>query len=488
MSFPKPFRLIILWGAVLLFGLGSVFGWFWLHDRMHENAFAQKLRETQILNDAFAEHTEQVFKNIDLALSAVREVYLRTQSIAETDRFMDSLLLNKSLIENIYLIDPQGRIAIAHNQAFQGIDVRDRDYFTFHQQSSRDDLHIGSVEAGRTTGEYLFRVTRRISNADGSFAGVVLVALRPRAFSDYYRRLNVEAEGLTSLVGLDDNKIRARTPEPGNDAWQMPLQGLTREVVEKQPSGHTRAKSRLDGIEREFVYRRVGGLPLAIVSAFSDRDVDQAVIGQIRPITIAACVAVLFSVVLASILTIVFRQRDEMKRLVTVDVLTGLLSRRHFMVLAERELRRALRYKEELSVLMIDIDNFKSINDTYGHQAGDRVLQRLGEMLRSVLRDADFVGRMGGEEFAVILPQTPVLQSFEVAERIRRIVENTRIALTHGLPLNISISIGVCSLHDPETNIDTLLARADQALYDAKRQGRNQVSVYEISSSDDEAP
>ena len=216
----------MLWLAVLLFATGCTIGWFWLHERLHEDAFAQKLRETQITNDAFAEHTEQVFRNVDLALSAVRDVYLRTQSIPETEHFINSLLINKALIQNVYLIDASGRITVSHNPAYRNVDVRDRDYFRFHRESTRDDLFIGSVEPGRVTGEHLFRVTRRIDNADRTFGEVVLVALRPRAFSDYYRRLNRDDEGLTSLVGLDDRKIRAQraawTASSGNssiDAW-----------------------------------------------------------------------------------------------------------------------------------------------------------------------------------------------------------------------------------------------------------------------------
>ena len=204
------------------------------------------------------------------------------------------------------------------------------------------------------------------------------------------------------------------------------------------------------------------------------------------PITIAAIAAVVFSAMLAAILTVVFRQREDMQKLATVDVLTGLLSRRHFMVLAEQELGRAIRYKGDLSVLMVDIDHFKTINDTHGHQVGDRVLRRIGEVFRSVLREIDFVGRLGGEEFAVVLPETAILQAFEVAERLRRTIETTEISLEHGLPQTVSVSIGVSSLHDPETNIDTLLGRADRALYEAKSQGRNQVCFYEISQKRDE--
>lgn len=481
----KHSRLVILWGAVLLFSLSSVGGWFWLYNRMQRQAFEQKLHETQIVNDAFTEHTEQVFKNVDLALAAVREAYLHTSSIPDTERFIARLPINNNLIDTVYLINASGYVSISQNPSYKGIDVRDRDFFLFHLESSTDELHIGSVEHGRLTGQHIFFVTRRIGNANGSFAGVVLVALNPGAFSEYYRRLNKDTEGLTSLIGIEDRKIRVRVPEPADDAWQKPVRGSARDFMANSLNGHYRSKSSVDGIDREFVYRRVGDLPLIMVTAFSDRDVAQAVTRQIQPITIAGVAAVIFAVGLAGILTIVFRQREEMSRMATIDGLTGLLSRHHFMVLAERELGRARRYATELSVLMIDVDHFKSVNDTHGHQIGDKVLERLGEIFRSALREIDCVGRIGGEEFAVILPQTPILKAFEVAERTRRIVEHGEIPMPHGLPLKVSISIGVCSLHDPETNLDTLLGRADQALYHAKHTGRNQVCVYEIAQNSD---
>ncbi|WP_170285831.1 sensor domain-containing diguanylate cyclase [Propionivibrio limicola] len=176
------------------------------------------------------------------------------------------------------------------------------------------------------------------------------------------------------------------------------------------------------------------------------------------------------------------RVECELERLAQIDPLTSVLTRRHFMTLTSRELANATRYGSKLSVLMLDIDYFKQVNDTYGHQTGDTVLQRLGEIFHSVLREVDIVGRFGGEEFAVVLPQTPLLQSFEVAERLRRTVECCEIPREHGLPVKITVSIGITELDDASDNIDTLLARADKALYDAKHQGRNQVCAYEIHS------
>lgn len=147
------------------------------------------------------------------------------------------------------------------------------------------------------------------------------------------------------------------------------------------------------------------------------------------------------------------------------------------MALAEIELSRTLRYGGELSVLMIDIDHFKNVNDTHGHPTGDRVLQTLGRMFSDSFRTIDIVGRLGGEEFAAVLPQTGCAQAVEVAERLRQTIQATALPLAEGLPLHFTVSIGVATLRDTTTNLDTLLGYSDVALYDAKHGGRNRVCV-----------
>ena len=166
---------------------------------------------------------------------------------------------------------------------------------------------------------------------------------------------------------------------------------------------------------------------------------------------------------------------EELRRQAHVDYLTGVYNRRHFMERAEQELSRAHRYGKPLSMLMLDIDHFKQINDRYGHKVGDTVLKAVADLSHATFRDVDILGRLGGEEFAVLLPETGPAAALDAAERLRETIANARIPLTGGLVVSFSVSIGVSSMGSAEDNIDVLLNRADKALYEAKDGGRNRV-------------
>lgn len=166
---------------------------------------------------------------------------------------------------------------------------------------------------------------------------------------------------------------------------------------------------------------------------------------------------------------------QELERQAHVDYLTGLANRRHFLELAELELARALRYEKHLSVLMIDIDHFKKVNDRHGHKAGDEALRRLSEVALTMVREVDLVGRLGGEEFAILLPETDGEKAVEVAERFRNAIAGIELVTVAGAPLRFTVSIGVSSLDKQPASIDALLSQADQALYEAKHTGRNRV-------------
>lgn len=166
---------------------------------------------------------------------------------------------------------------------------------------------------------------------------------------------------------------------------------------------------------------------------------------------------------------------QELWRQARVDYLTGVSNRRHFMERAEQELHRCVRYGGQLSILMLDIDHFKLINDRYGHKVGDLVIKALIQVCTASLRDVDVVGRMGGEEFAVLLPETDRSVAVSAAERLRVAIDQAKVPLADGLPVKFSVSIGVAAMQSADDNLDVLLNRADAALYEAKGSGRNRV-------------
>ena len=169
-------------------------------------------------------------------------------------------------------------------------------------------------------------------------------------------------------------------------------------------------------------------------------------------------------------------KEEELFRLATHDDLTGLSNRRSFTEELERELLRGKRNTQTSAVLMIDLDHFKQVNDTYGHAVGDRVLRHFAKQAKLALREIDTLARIGGEEFAAILPQVDADNALAAAERLRAEIERSVLDI-EGLPLPITASIGISLTHEADSGYGSILKRADQALYTAKSAGRNCVRL-----------
>lgn len=174
----------------------------------------------------------------------------------------------------------------------------------------------------------------------------------------------------------------------------------------------------------------------------------------------------------------------ELDRLARTDALTGIANRRAFFDVLGVEFRRSKRYGRELSVLMLDLDHFKDVNDRWGHPFGDHVLRQTTDVIAANVRESDILGRYGGEEFALALPETPEAAAFGVGEKLRAALEaqEFRTADTPPpgeAPVRLTVSIGIASLPVEEDQDEVeLIGRADQALYEAKRTGRNRVIAY----------
>jgi len=168
------------------------------------------------------------------------------------------------------------------------------------------------------------------------------------------------------------------------------------------------------------------------------------------------------------------------------DTLTGLYNRWYVIEKIESEINRSLRHGSPMALLMLDIDHFKNVNDTYGHLAGDHVLQIVGRLLKESCRVYDIPGRYGGEEFCLVLPETDMEQTPTVAERIRHRLETTQMVLESGSVV-VTASIGIAGVDatavDPVLSPGALIDRADRALYSAKNHGRNCVAIWDSTSS-----
>ena len=204
----------------------------------------------------------------------------------------------------------------------------------------------------------------------------------------------------------------------------------------------------------------------------------QTDIASMLSVGVALVVTIPFAWFLIDLLLRVHRDEQRMRSLASYDSLTGLLSRHAFFDNSNNYVSLAQREKKPFSVLIIDLDHFKLINDRYGHPAGDAVLKLFADVVNSVARRSDIIGRLGGEEFAVVLPSTTSSEAVEFSERLHQAIGKAVLKF-NGNAIRYTASIGLAEFDtDSEDGIDDLLARADLALYQAKQNGRNQTAIF----------
>ncbi len=191
-------------------------------------------------------------------------------------------------------------------------------------------------------------------------------------------------------------------------------------------------------------------------------------VAQIAPVLLVGYILTMFSADIRYGL-------NRAKVLAEVDELTGLFNLRGLAITANRLLAQSVRYNRSATILMIDSDNLKTVNDTHGHDAGNRLLKHLAMAIRNELRDNDVPARYGGDEFIVFLSETPVPGAVIVAERIRDAMASTPVDVGGGRMVTCTVSIGIAGYPEDGANIDAITARADRAMYQAKREGRNRV-------------
>lgn len=472
---------------MLVLTLGPMWA-FVLDEIKHERTLTVQAARNNAMNlaTAFEAHVLSTIRLMDIVLLDMREDVLEHMDFG---RHVDEeLKAFGGFIAQLAVIDRDGRLVFSNlGPSGKHVDLSDREHFRVHRDNPQEDrLFISKPVLGRVSKHWTIQFTRPI-HQNGEFAGVLVLSIPTSFFADYYQQINVGPNGSIALVGTDRSLRAIASGEPIVGRYGRFKVAEDKPYFDpKAPAhGYYEGVSSIDGEYRLGAYRRLTDDGVVVVVLLAPKDF-MAAFHERKELLIAS--AGIISLLLSAVALLVFvlsnryfestdrlrQAHDQLTLLANTDVLTGVSSRRAFLASLEAEIARAHRHKQCLSLLMLDIDHFKRVNDIYGHPIGDAVLQQFASSCAGMLRGHDLFGRLGGEEFAIALPHTDIEGAQSVGEKIRVAIAQTPIPTSAG-PIAITVSIGLAQLEAGNVEVEQLIARADGALYQAKRDGRNQV-------------
>ncbi|PTB21044.1 diguanylate cyclase [Trinickia symbiotica] len=477
-------------GVCLSLGVCGIGSWGLYQER--EDAYARAVENARNLL-LLVQH--DITRNIELyglSLNAVAEGVGDPKVMALPPELRNGILFDRAAaardLDGIQVLDERGKLLIDSNgRCRPGIDFSHDESFVMQRKAVGSALLISKPHIPRCgNGRPVISLSRPILRPDGSFAGVVTGALAIDYFRELLEGLHVGEHGTAAVIETNGALV-ARLPFDAKLVGRDLSRVDSFKKVMAADEGSFVGTASIDGTRKIYVFKRLAGLSIIVDVAPAEQDVYeqwQARVAFVGALMIAFCAIV---ITVSLLLSRELKQRaDDQSRLYQLahtDALTGLANRRKFDRIAQREWRRAVRLASPISLLLIDIDRFKALNDHYGHRFGDEVLRSVALTIeRCARRPTDRVARYGGEEFAATLPDTDAAGALAVAERMREAVAGLVIRGPSG-PLSVTVSVGIASWtidaaggRWPET-IDTLIEQADQALYTAKAAGRNRVHV-----------
>lgn len=465
-----------------------------------------RLREAQVTTQNMARTlAAQAYMEIRIADVVLEDIVERIHHAGMGEAALERLRAHLAQlarssddINGLFVLDRNGAwLATSLGAPLSGNNA-ERDYFRFHQAHKQYTSHIGAPVLSKSSGHWVIPVSRRIELADGTFAGVALVALRLDSFERAYDGLHLGATG-TAFFALNNGTMLYRRPFDAGMIGMNVADGDVLTTYRNQgPTGTGMMTAKVDGVERLYSYRHLEQYPLIVAAGLSKEDVfaewHWLALG-IMGGTLAAVAALLwlFGRLLRQIkvreqieatLKITAAELEKananLESMAMKDGLTGLANRRAFDDALEHEVRRAQRDNKRVSLIMLDVDFFKKFNDTYGHLAGDECLRALARAVAGSLgRSEDLAARYGGEEFAVIMPGAETEGALQVAEEIRQAVMALNIRHAGNASGVVTISLGVATIAPgAEHGADqkSLIKQADERLYQSKSNGRNCVT------------
>jgi diguanylate cyclase (GGDEF)-like protein len=354
-------------------------------------------------------------------------------------------------------------------------DEHDVWYYNFVELNRDYDLDVDNDEA--TEGTMTIFINHRLEDSAGNFLGVTGVGLQMSAMGEtlekYRERFGhliymIDADGLIQIHPDQDLILKMNIRDFDG------LSLLGEEILQKDSETHYYAYHTSAG-EVTLSARYFADLDWYLIveqdQTQSLREAREKLIGSI---VIGLLVTILVILLVIIVLNLFI---SKLENYATKDEMTGIYNRRKMDELLLREIAFARRYGDPLGLMILDIDHFKSVNDTYGHRTGDQYLKGLSEVLQVEVRHVDYLGRWGGEEFIILLPKTSLDQAQDVAERLRKAVEALQVESGRGL-ISRTISVGVTSAELAKFDMDEMMRQADDAMYQAKQAGGNKVVTW----------
>lgn len=388
------------------------------------------------------------------------------------------LIASNQFITALLVLDSEGQIVHWTGEG-EPPAVMDRDYFTAHRSSDSQGLFVSTPLVSRVEKDQkVFAASGAYRSSDKTLQYVIAAIVDLEYFRSNYSDLRL-SPGASIAIASPQGDIYTRMPGHQMMAGKnIPEIGNHLAMVDTYD--FLRAVSPIDEKMRGISFMRVGDYPLLVVATYEE---DIALAEWRKNASLIALFGVIVSAVLfiLTLMSIRFQKEQDHARALLQqqaisDPLTQLANRRHAVECANLEINKAQRQGHSLSFVLMDLDHFKKINDTYGHEKGDLVLKRVASVLNQLCRKTDVVSRFGGEEFLLILVGTNLAGAEIGSEKIRKALENN-VYEDFTEITQVTASFGVAQWQEGETDFMTTLRRADRALYEAKNGGRNQVRV-----------